>query len=72
MDIEIPVETCTKSRIDWMNAAFHQRQTWDVYAILMGQLTRYQPTELTRGDCQMEALEAWSVLLESPAMIVRE
>ncbi|KAL0444728.1 UNVERIFIED_CONTAM: Retrovirus-related Pol polyprotein from transposon RE1 [Sesamum latifolium] len=35
MDIENPVETCTKSRIHWMSAAFHQRQTWVVYAILV-------------------------------------
>ncbi|KAL0435036.1 UNVERIFIED_CONTAM: hypothetical protein Sradi_0211500 [Sesamum radiatum] len=38
MDIESPVETCIKSRIHWMSAAFHRRQTWDVYAILMGRL----------------------------------
>ncbi|KAL0409711.1 UNVERIFIED_CONTAM: hypothetical protein Sradi_1905500 [Sesamum radiatum] len=60
MGIESLVETCIKSRIHWMSAAFHRRQTWDVYAILMG-LTRCQPTELTRRDRHMEALEAWSV-----------
>ncbi|KAL0394333.1 UNVERIFIED_CONTAM: hypothetical protein Slati_4399500 [Sesamum latifolium] len=36
MGIESPVETCTKSRIHWMSAAFHRRQTWVVYAILVG------------------------------------
>ncbi|KAL0445678.1 UNVERIFIED_CONTAM: hypothetical protein Slati_1695700 [Sesamum latifolium] len=42
MGIESPVETCIRSRIHWMSAVFHRRQTWDVYAILMGWLTRYQ------------------------------
>ncbi|KAL0386068.1 UNVERIFIED_CONTAM: hypothetical protein Sradi_3001100 [Sesamum radiatum] len=36
MGIESPVETCTKSRIHWMSAAFHRPQTWVVYAILVG------------------------------------
>ncbi|KAL0430624.1 UNVERIFIED_CONTAM: Retrovirus-related Pol polyprotein from transposon TNT 1-94 [Sesamum radiatum] len=36
MGIESPVETCTKSRIHWMSAAFHRPQMWVVYAILMG------------------------------------
>ncbi|KAL0394612.1 UNVERIFIED_CONTAM: hypothetical protein Slati_4427400 [Sesamum latifolium] len=36
MGIESPVETCTKSRIHWMSAAFHRQQTWVVYAILVG------------------------------------
>ncbi|KAL0367124.1 UNVERIFIED_CONTAM: hypothetical protein Sradi_3602500 [Sesamum radiatum] len=27
MGIESPVETCTKSRIHWMSAVFHRRQT---------------------------------------------
>ncbi|KAL0448602.1 UNVERIFIED_CONTAM: hypothetical protein Slati_1416600 [Sesamum latifolium] len=36
MGIESPVETCTKSRIHWMSAAFHRRQMWVVYAILVG------------------------------------
>ncbi|KAL0291378.1 UNVERIFIED_CONTAM: hypothetical protein Sradi_7028200 [Sesamum radiatum] len=36
MGIESPVETCTKSRIHWMSAAFHRRQTWVAYAILLG------------------------------------
>ncbi|KAL0386252.1 UNVERIFIED_CONTAM: hypothetical protein Sradi_3019500 [Sesamum radiatum] len=35
MGIESPVETCTKSRIHWMSAAFHRPQTWVVYAILV-------------------------------------
>ncbi|KAL0451443.1 UNVERIFIED_CONTAM: hypothetical protein Slati_1122400 [Sesamum latifolium] len=43
MGIESPVETCTKSRIHWMSAAFHRQQTWVVYAILVGWLTRCQP-----------------------------
>ncbi|KAL0462802.1 UNVERIFIED_CONTAM: Retrovirus-related Pol polyprotein from transposon TNT 1-94 [Sesamum latifolium] len=42
MGIERPMETCIKSRIHWMSAAFHRRQTWDVYAILMGRLTKCQ------------------------------
>ncbi|KAL0394436.1 UNVERIFIED_CONTAM: hypothetical protein Slati_4409800 [Sesamum latifolium] len=43
MGIESPVETCTKSRIHWMSAAFHRQQTWVVYAILVVRLTRCQP-----------------------------
>ncbi|KAL0448605.1 UNVERIFIED_CONTAM: Retrovirus-related Pol polyprotein from transposon RE2 [Sesamum latifolium] len=35
MGIESPVETCTKSRIHWMSAIFHRRQTWTAYAILV-------------------------------------
>ncbi|KAK4391405.1 Retrovirus-related Pol polyprotein from transposon TNT 1-94 [Sesamum angolense] len=40
MDIKHPVETSIKNHIHWMSAAFHRRQTWDVYAIVMGRLTR--------------------------------
>ncbi|KAL0406192.1 UNVERIFIED_CONTAM: hypothetical protein Slati_3933100 [Sesamum latifolium] len=42
MGIESPVETCIKSRIHWMGVVFHRPQTWIVYAILMGWLTRCQ------------------------------
>ncbi|KAL0463156.1 UNVERIFIED_CONTAM: hypothetical protein Slati_0203200 [Sesamum latifolium] len=42
MGIESPVEICIKSRIHWMSDVFHQRQTWDVYVILMSWLTRCQ------------------------------
>ncbi|KAL0411654.1 UNVERIFIED_CONTAM: Retrovirus-related Pol polyprotein from transposon RE1 [Sesamum latifolium] len=38
MGIESPVETCTKSRIHWMSAIFHQRQTWIVYVLLVGRI----------------------------------
>ncbi|KAL0294737.1 UNVERIFIED_CONTAM: hypothetical protein Sradi_6871800 [Sesamum radiatum] len=61
MSIESPVETCTKSCIHWMSAVFHRRQTWDMYAILMGWLTMCQADELPRGNHHMEALETWSV-----------
>ncbi|KAL0349712.1 UNVERIFIED_CONTAM: hypothetical protein Sradi_4120400 [Sesamum radiatum] len=40
MSIECPMETCIKSRIHLMSVAFHRRQTWNVYAILMGRLAK--------------------------------
>ena len=68
LSIKSPIYTCTEYCIHWMSATIHRWQTLDEWLSWQGG----QLTKLTRGDCCMEPLKAWSVWFESPTPIARE